>query len=370
MAENTGIEWATHTFNCWRGCTKISPGCAHCYAETMSGRNPKTLGVWGQNGKRVVAAEAAWRLPLKWNIQSTSGIEAWRLHVELCKQSGISDPGAEWRRRAGPGESIPERHRVFCASLADVFEEWTGPMMNSQDRRLWVSDAEPGRWVCEPEGGLDALAPFEKDNVAAGLFRPLAMADVRSRLFRLIDDTPNLDWLLLTKRPENVTKMILEYHTRAGAQVCEVLPNVWLGTTVEDRQHGLPRIDILRFIPSAVRFLSIEPLLEDLGAIDLTGISWVIAGGESGHQARPMPPEAARSIRDQCLQAGVPFFFKQHGEWCAFKDLPAAVIAADDMESRPMQTIGSHSVHRFGKKAVGRLLDGREWNEMPARAGV
>lgn len=125
MAENSKIEWTNHTFNPWRGCQKVSPGCQHCYAETLSKRNPAVLGEWGPNGKRVIASEAHWRLPLKWN--------------KAAKLAG-------------------ERHRVFCASLADVFED-------------------------RPE----LVAP-------------------RVRLFHLISETPNLDWLLLTKRPENIRR--------------------------------------------------------------------------------------------------------------------------------------------------------------------
>lgn len=267
MAENSKIEWCHHTFNPWRGCTKVSPGCANCYAETMSHRNPKTLGMWGPNGTRVVASEAMWREPLKWNRKA--------------KEAG-------------------ERHRVFCASLADVFE---------------------GRNTM-PDG---------------------AWADVeaaRCRLFAFIDATQNLDWLLLTKRPENIARMMPGYlcstclenahWTNSGVRglvFCKdgqcIRPNVWLGTSVENREHGLPRLDILRGIPAAVRFLSIEPLLEDLGTIDLTGIHWVIVGGESGTDARPCDVEWIRSIVQQCKDAGVPCFVKQLGQNCI--DIQAAL---------------------------------------------
>lgn len=119
------------------------------------------------------------------------------------------------------------------------------------------------------------------------------------------------------------------------------LPNVHLGVSVEDKKYGLPRIDHLRRVPAAVRFLSIEPLLEDLGEIDLTGIHWVIVGGESGPGARPMHPDWVRPIRDQCIAAKVPFFFKQWGAW-------------------------HQGSRRVGKKLAGRLLDGRTWDEMPS----
>lgn len=165
----------------------------------------------------------------------------------------------------------------------------------------------------------------------------------RARLLSLIRDTPSLDWLLLTKRPQNYSRLF-----RGVA----LPPNVWAGTTVGVRA-SLWRIDALREVPAPVRFLSVEPLLENLGTLDLTGIHWVIVGGESGRQARPMHPEWARSIRDQCVAAGVPFHFKQWGEWG-----PGFLDRGD---------VGG--LRHVGKKAAGRLLDGREWNELPREGG-
>lgn len=245
MGKNSKIEWCSHTFNPWRGCTKVSDGCKNCYAETMSKRSPKTLGVWGDNGTRVIASQSYWKQPLRWNREA---------------------------------HAAGERQRVFCASLADVFED-------------------------RPE--LDAP---------------------RLRLLALIESTPFLDWLLLTKRPENVMPLIERAQSHAS-----VVPNprawllrnpwVWIGTSVEN-QKELWRVDELRKIPSSVRFLSVEPLLEDLGKVDLTGIHWMIVGGESGAGARPLHPDWARSLRDQCQTAGVPFFMKQGSQanWPSFKD--------------------------------------------------
>ena len=130
-----------------------------------------------------------------------------------------------------------------------------------------------------------------------------------------------------------------------------------MGVSVEDRAR-LARVDDLRATPAALRFLSLEPLLEDLGQIDLRGIDWVIVGGESGPRARPMHPDWARSLRDQCAAAGVPFFFKQWGEWQPCDWPPAHAECAKERWSTAR---GS----RVGKKAAGRLLDGREWNEYP-----
>lgn len=318
MAENTAIEWATHTFNPWRGCTKISPGCANCYAETLSHRNPGTLGVWGPKGTRVVAAESAWREPQKWDKAAA---------------------------KAG------ERHRVFCASLADVFEDWRGRMSDSHFDTLFSIG---GKWTS------NAL-PDEQ---------PVTMDDVRRRLFALIDATPNLDWLLLTKRPENALRMMVA----AGLYAVENpnLPcpqrNLWLGTSVENQDAADERIPHLLRVPAAVRFLSVEPLL---GPVDLSRwlepiecdscgpdftpipidvtrtfhdgrteemcemfceecclsdpeasstvggtdskIDWVIVGGESGPNARPCRVEWIRAIVQQCRAAGVPCFVKQLG---------------------------------------------------------
>lgn len=245
MASNSKIEWTTHTFNPWRGCTKVSAGCANCYAETMSKRNPKVLGIWGDNGTRVVASESMWRWPVKWN--------------QAAEKAG-------------------ERHRVFCASLADVAE----------DR----SDVELARW----------------------------------RLKKIICETPHLDWLLLSKRPENYLRLFWGPEGWPS--------NVWVGTSVEDQQTADERIPHLLRVPAAVRFLSCEPLL---GAINLTPhleeithsdetsietmtlVDWVIVGGESGPGARPCDIAWIRSIIGQCKAAGVPCFVKQLGSYARLR---------------------------------------------------
>lgn len=217
MGKNTNIEWCNHTWNPWVGCTKVSPGCAHCYAESLSKRTG--LAVWGDNGTRRVTSDANWRNPLKW--------------AKDAAKRGV-------------------REQVFCASLADVFED--------------------------------------RDDLAAP----------RHRLWNLIFETyDSLDWLLLTKRPENFDMLPLQFWDR-----------VWLGTSVENHT-AKTRIEHLRKAHAAVRFLSVEPLLEDLGTINLDGINWVIVGGESGAGARPMEEAWVRSIRDQCVEASVPFFYKQ-----------------------------------------------------------
>lgn len=269
MAENSAISWTTHTLNPWRGCTKVSAACANCYAETLSKRNPKVLGQWGPMGTRVVAAESMWREPVKWN------------------------------REAGKTGTRP---RVFCASLADVFEDWTGAMTGPDGKQLW--QAGDG-WTNEPGG------------------RTLDMQHVRERLFRLIDATHNLDWLLLTKRPENIDEMMPLY---GGLPRHYARRNLWLGTTVENQQAADERIPHLLKVPAVVRFLSCEPLLgpiefsdvtkrsdaaTQLGKPALNGIHWVIVGTESGSNRRPMQNSWAESIVSQCQHATVKCFMKQ-----------------------------------------------------------
>lgn len=286
MAENTKIEWATHTFNHVEGCTKVSAGCANCYAEAQAKRFGRVK--WGPEsagGTRRVASENYWHQAVKWNKAA---------------------------------EGAAERPRVFCASIADVFEDWQGPMVNSAGGRLSIRNDHT--WDSELRGDR----------------RPLEMSDVRDRLFNLIEDTPNLDWLLLTKRPENIVKMMpTRWHN--GMPV-----NVWLGTSVENQETADKRIPELLKVKAAVNFLSMEPLLEavdleypesiwpdgpqrccdgrECGCMGLPvdpplihGINWVIVGGESGHTVRKCDIEWLRSIRDQCERNHVAFFAKQAG---------------------------------------------------------
>lgn len=255
MSENTKIEWADHTFNPWEGCQKVGPGCDHCYAETRNARfgGGQTVN-WGPGAPRRRTSAANWRKPLQWNA---------------CREAFFADHGL--------------RQRVFCASLADVFD-----------------NAVSAQW--------------------------------RFDLLRLIAETPKLDWLLLTKRIVNAAEM-LEQAMRALTIGREgwrdnYLPNVWLGATICNQEEADRDIPKLLAMPARVHFLSVEPLLgpimlphDALSPIPFhcdardRGIDWVIAGGESGPRARPMHPDWARGLRNQCSAAGVPFLFKQHGEW-------------------------------------------------------
>jgi protein gp37 len=287
MGENSKIEWCHHTFNPWIGCTRVSPGCQHCYAESLAKRFNKAE--WGPTAQRVRTSDDNWRKPFAWNRKAS--------------REGV-------------------RYRVFCASLADVFEA------NDQ------------------------------------------LVDWRLSLFGMIQETPNLDWLLLTKRPENVNDMV-PAHWR---NVNHWPANVWIGTSVENQEQADKRIPVLLDVPARVRFLSCEPLL---GPVDLSGrtvdgvwidpeyaaldynlgdivrdegwpIHWVIVGGESGIGARPMNPTWVRSLRDQCVAAGVPFLFKQWGQYA------------------PQPNSGEKVFFWTDKHAAGRELDGRTWDEYPA----
>lgn len=289
--QNSSIEWTDHTFNPWWGCQRVSPGCEHCYAETLAHRY--NFKVWGpaKTTDRRMMSENYWKQPGKWD--------------KLAQVSGT-------------------RPRVFCASMADVFED-------------------------HPQ-----------------------IEDARVRLFNLIDQTPNLDWQLLTKRPENITAMV------PPAWLQRPRKNVWYGTSAEDQQRLDERLLHLLAVPAQVRFLSCEPLL---GPLDLhlfrrgtamgmsvplwMALHWVIAGGESGAGARPAHPDWFRGLRDQCQAAGVAFHFKQHGEYVHADD-----CSVDSHKHASLFCAGGTAptvtLYKVGKHAAGRLLDGREWNELPA----
>jgi protein gp37 len=209
------------------------------------------------------------------------------------------------------------------------------------------------------------------------------------KVFAVMALTPHITYQLLTKRPERmeayvsgdgVCMRILKATLQLGLSVKELeatgeiynpwpLRNVWQGVSCEDRKHGLPRVDVLRRVPAAVRFLSVEPLLEDLGEIDLTGIGWVVVGGESGPKARPMHPQWARKIRDHCVESGTPYFFKQWGAWAPGSNFETIPSGRSHNFGDP--SLGDdEAVWQVGKKAAGRLLDGREWNQFPDPIGV
>jgi protein gp37 len=213
-----------------------------------------------------------------------------------------------------------------------------------------------------------AAAAGRRDRVFCGSLMDFADNQVPARwrddAWHRIDQTRNLDWMLLSKRPQNYAKM-LPGPSIGAPDWDDGWPNVWFGTTVEDRKRKV-NIDHLRVVPARIRFLSIEPLLEDIGELDLTGIHLVICGGESGPHARPMDPEWPRSVRDQCAAAGVAYFHKQNGEFLGADQLRYIGVTGPgfgpfdhckfDLRTQTL---------RVGKARAGRLLDGVEHNGMP-----
>jgi protein gp37 len=229
MAESTHIEWTDRTFNPWTGCQKISPGCDNCYAEGWSKRSGHVQ--WG-NHPRKRTTEAYWKAPIAWQRDA-----------------------AEFER------NHKRRQRVFCASLADVFDNQVEP--------AWRAD-----------------------------------------LFEIIRLTPNLDWQLLTKRPQNIQKMLPADWGPKG------WPNVWLGFTAEDQIRFEQRKKFMELIPSAVWFISYEPAIGPLRIANTDPHpDWLIIGGESGHGARPLDPKWVDGILDDCRELNIAPFFKQWGQY-------------------------------------------------------
>lgn len=242
MSQNSSIEWTEATWNPTVGCTKISPGCKHCYAESMAKRL-KAMGTPGyENGFRLTV---------------------------------LPDRLEEPTRRKKPTV-------YFVNSMSDLFHQ-----------------SVPDHYI--------------------------------EQVFDVVDRCRVHTFQVLTKRAERL----------AGFFAHRPVPvNAWIGVSVENVRYGVPRIDALRSVAARIRFLSVEPLLEDLGALDLTDIHWVIVGGESGPKARPMQVAWVENIQRQCVEQDVQFFFKQWGGW-----------GADGK--------------RRSKKANGRLLAGRTWDDMP-----
>jgi protein gp37 len=266
MGQRTKIEWADHTFSPWLGCTKIAPGCQHCYAADMAGR----LGVsWGPSGTRRRTAESTWRKVEAWNRQAGREHEAYSEWI-----SGLDMPSPP---------APPDFPRVF-PSLCDPFEEWHGPVLGK-----CVRDGE----IIETSESMD---------------------DIRRDFFDLIIRCPNLDFLLLTKRPENIRKMWGWTPGIPQDALNNHYDNIWLiysASTQDDLERGLPHLLACRnMVP--VLGLSLEPLLGPI-CLDRIRVDWVIVGGESGQDARPFKVEWARSIVRQCKDAELPCYVKQMG---------------------------------------------------------
>ena len=306
MAENSKIEWTDHTINLWWGCQKVNPACDHCYAETLSRRYDGK----GPDGESAIWGARSKRRPIK----------SWLGNLD------------KFQRKAG---KAGEYHRVFCGSMMDIFEvskDLTEPYFTTRDE--------------------DAPTATTTNQVRDLFFEQISY-----------NRWPNLIFLLLTKRPGNIPFMV------PASWITECPKNVWFGTSIPSQEYANRLIpQLLRAPGTGNKFMSIEPLL---GPLDLSrsggtqgqNISWVIAGGESGHNARPMHPDWVRSLRDQCKAAGVPFHFKQWGEYAPVHSLDCN---KEGIKGNLWHVFDPDtSVCRVGKKAAGRLLDGQEWNELP-----
>lgn len=354
MAESSNIEWTDSTFNPWEGCLKVGPGCDHCYAEDRNARFAGGVATnWGAGAPRRRTGASNWQKPLAWNAQ----------HAEFLALHG-------------------RRRRVFCASLGD-----------------WLDNEAPVEW--------------------------------RVDLLRLIFKTKNLDWLLLSKRIGNFVRALNEARRlvdfererdfwlwiKAWENGEEVPAHVWVGATIVNQEEADRDIPKLLAAPAVRRFLSMEPLLGPVDIVPFIGgraiqcgcgfrrdefslagatlaregcmicnkktvtrptVDWVIVGGESGPGARPMHPAWARSLRDQCHEVAVPFLFKQWGEWAPAKEVQGLAGRTLVLEGTAPFTdrpkwhefeCGQQSA-RIGKKAAGRLLDGRAWDGYPEGCGA
>jgi protein gp37 len=266
--ENSKIEWCDHTFNPWIGCQHVSPGCDHCYAEAMMDHRYGKV-EWGPHGERKRTSEENWKKPIKWNADARA-----------------------FKREHG------YRPRVFCASLADVFD-----------------NEVPKDW--------------------------------RVELFALIRECRRLDWLLLTKRPQNIVKMLpLDWG--------DGYRNVWLGATAENQTYFDQRWRILQKIPAGIKFISYEPALGPLRLPNKGPLpDWLISGGESGGGARPLDPQWVRDVIEDCYRRGVAPFHKQ---WGTHSSNP---LVLEDGES----IADAEAIDKFGKG--GGLLDGVLVREFP-----
>jgi len=341
MGAVTHIQWTDHTFNPWEGCTKVSPGCAHCYAEA---RDIRFTGGkhWGKGAPRRRTSVHNWNEPRRWNAKAGLFLQC----AQGCRFQSTEAGLEGFCPKCGDPQADTVRPRVFCASLAD-----------------WLDDEVPIEWIAD--------------------------------LLTLIQDTPNLNWQLLTKRPENWrTAMyaigLLARPVSAFAKewlLGNAPANVWIGTTVEDQTRADERIPHLLEIPAKVRFLSCEPLLEEIfiecfmrGILPDGPVNWVICGGESGKDARPMHPHWARSLRDQCAASNVPFFFKQWGEWLPGRDVadvpdhePKKIVRlaldgtqANEVTMPAEKRHGMKCMCLVGKSIAGRRLDGIEHSAFPS----
>ena len=306
MADKTGISWTNSTWNIITGCSLVSPGCQSCYAMRLAGTRLKHTHAY-QGLTKATPKGPVWNGKVRFN-------------------ENLLDLPIRWRKP----------RRIFVNSMGDLFHEDV-----------------PDSWI--------------------------------DQVFLVMAVSPRHTFQVLTKRPQRMraycssnetigrlTPMLAEVLQPASAQCRHkqdglkgfILPNVWIGVSVEDQKRADERIPILLDAPAAVRWISAEPLLGPLNLARFVGVDWVVAGGESGPGARPMDPEWVRSIRDQCVASGVPFHFKQWGEFGPIPDMKFEGSTGIG-RIRYAEVWNPDIVHRIGKKKAGRILDGRTWDEYP-----
>jgi protein gp37 len=320
----TKIEWTDETWNPIVGCSITSPGCTNCYAMRMAARLERMMPVKVLPGNQIVPSHYSAL------TQPSKAGPVWTGRANIAPNHVIAKP-LRWRKP----------RRVFVNSMGDLFHEN-------------VSDA----WI--------------------------------DRVFAIMAQCPQHTFQVLTKRSKRMRDYIIGLPARREGFDCDSgldwaewpLPNVWLGVTAEDQQRTDERIPDLLVTPAAVRFVSCEPLLGPIDFKFVPGFNrvnlslrnwWVICGGETGPGARPMHPDWPRSLRDQCATAGVPYFFKQWGEYRPHDvhpqmihiDVPGIALMPDGSHGRAPQYIGATFMHKVGKKRAGRILDGVEHDGMP-----
>lgn len=326
--KNTNIQWTDHTVNFWWGCTKVSRACKHCYAETVAKVFGKrlfgTVPQWGAGKPRFERLEKARAEAL--SLQKKAAAGHWRIIPHRL------DSTKSWEDQIRDGEYGIAEKRAWDDSSPVAMRQGCVPVRYSPKSATAVRARDWGRApFYRPKVFVNSMSDWLDDEVPlewlAYLLETLAMC-------------PNVDFQLLTKRPENWGKRVVavEQHLAYTRQISSprwlgewikesIAPaNLWIGYTVEDQAAADTRIPHLLKIPAKVRFLSCEPLVGPLNIAQLHAgdgqwfyplkhLHWVIAGGESGGPAEPTHPDWLRSLRDQCAVAGVAFFFKQWGEW-------------------------------------------------------
>lgn len=370
-----------YTMNPWIGCTKVSPACRNCYAEEFANRYG--MARWGPNGTRSITGAGNWQKPRRWAKEAV--------------QAG-------------------NRPLVFCASLADIAEDWQGVMVDSHGNLMaskavdifsHISTLESIPW----DGSLAKLDGIKKELKKADKLL-ITMEDIVFKLARLIADTaPGLDWLLLTKRPERLRSLWPTFarhwyeqihvhlsdkrpadkyrsmtadHYVPAARFYDgggMIPNIWIGTTIEEHKYVDRAVELVN-IPAVRRFVSAEPLVNPLNihwllgpppvfntvgnitAGDSRSINWLITGGESGTAAKPSKTSWFQELREQAFNAGVPFYFKQWGE-----NAPACQVSGEDEHTASRfisLPIMGEVQYKMGKHYTGNLLDGEYHREIPS----